>query len=136
MDSFSPSRSQLSAHDEARIRRYGLKALRGDQLCQAASHRASQKRSISMLAFSVSPKLVITICLVAVLLSAGGFILHKNQQSALAKAKVVEYMKAKEAVRVKSLEADECRRKKAQEKAHLIGTITYDELYDNGACDR
>jgi hypothetical protein len=36
----------------------------------------------------------------------------------------------------RAAKADACRRAKAEQKADLIGKVTYDELYDNDECDR
>lgn len=85
---------------------------------------------------SLSRKQLIAIGLAAVLVSSVA-IGAARAYTSYAEAKQREVVKQQEVqLRAKSAAADACRREKAKQKAELIGKVTYNELYDYGACDK
>lgn len=120
-----------------RRRRIGRKALQADRLSRAlhADKREGTKHAAWRLP-SMRPKTVALICLVAVVvgtLGIGGTQFYLAQVAATQKAAAAKQQAEQKA---KSIAADACRRKKAEQKADQIGKVTYDELYDHGECDR
>ena len=119
-----------------RFQRIGRKALQADRLSRALalSNKKSTKRSLRLPTLRKNTILAIGIALVIVLgVSAGGVRYYTAQAEANKKAALLQQQKD---VKEKSSIADACRRKKAEQKADLIGKVTYDELYDYGECDK
>lgn len=72
----------------------------------------------------------------AIILVVGGVLGAQAFMHAQAEAKQKAAAAAANAhARSVQSKAETCRQQKVQEKSAAIGTLTYDQLYDNGACD-
>lgn len=119
-----------------RHRKIGKKVLFADRLSHALRPKKTRRESLKDRLPSLSRKQLITIGLAAVIVSSVAFGAIRAYTS-YAEAKQREVVKQQEVqLKAKSAAADACRREKAQQKAELIGKVTYDELYDYGACDK
>lgn len=119
-----------------RHRRIGRRVLLAHRL-NPASKPAKQNRIAALKSrIKARPK---TSALLAVgflalcVLATGGAHLYSTTTAAAEKAATEKRYAAEKR---DSLAADACRRKKFEEKADLLGKITFDELYDNNECDK
>ena len=82
------------------------------------------------------PKTIALLCLSVALV---GMLSFTGYQFYVAKAEAAQKAAATEKqtkLAKKSIAAEACRRKKAEQKADLIGKVTYDQLYDYDECDK
>ena len=128
--------TRLPDHIVHRNRRLGRKTLQADKLSSVLAKSQPKQNQLSRLLKVPSARTALAITAgVVVLLSVGAvaYSMHSDQvATAEKKAAAIQNVKLK----AKSDAADACRRQKAQEKSELIGKVTYDELYDYGACDK
>lgn len=75
---------------------------------------------------------LMTVGVLALCVLAAGGAHHYSTTTAAAEKAATEKRYALE--KQESLAADACRRKKLEEKADLLGKVTFDELYDNDEC--
>ena len=119
-----------------RHRKIGKKVLFADRLSHAMRPRKSRLESFKDRLPTLSRKQVIVMGVAVVVISSAALGAVRAYTS-YAEAKQREVVKQQEVLlKAKSAAADACRREKAQQKAELIGKVTYDELYDYGACDK
>ena len=120
-----------------RHRKVGRKVLSADRLNRALETK-NKKTMFSWLrrVQSIRPRTIALVCTAILVVSAvtfGGIQVYLGQVADSEKAAAAARRDELEAKRVA---ADACRRKKLEEKADQIGTITYDELYNHGECDK
>jgi hypothetical protein len=121
------------------FRRIGRKALSSGRTLVLLEARASSTKPTakkpSILSWYTFKKWHLAIPVAIFLVVAGGYgagaYMHSQE---IAKKKAAA---AAENVRARSVlqKSEACRQQKMKEKAASIGTLTYDQLYDNGACD-
>ena len=118
-----------------RYRRIGRKVLLADRLSRALGSGVAKKSPFSRLKALPRWKMVAISC--TALVTVGIVCVVGMQLNA---AQVADSQKAateqQKNIEVKSAASAACRSKKAEEKADLIGKVTYDELYDYGTCDK
>lgn len=128
--------TRLPDHIALRNRRLGRKTLQADKLSSVLGRSQSKQSPLSTILSALKTRTAVAIIAgIVVLLGVGtvAYSVHRNQlATAERKAAAAQDIKLK----AKSDAADACRRQKAQEKSELIGKVTYDELYDYGACDK
>lgn len=129
MRSTTPPRPQSVRH-----RRIGRRVLLAHRLHPALKPAKQHRLAAAKSRIKARPK---TSALLAVgvlalcALAAGGAHFYSITTAAAEKA-AAEKRYAIE--KQESLAADACRRKKLEEKADLLGKVTFDELYDNNEC--
>lgn len=82
------------------------------------------------------PKLIALLCLMLIIVGAIGIGGAQYFTSRAAAAERAAATVRQDKLAAKSMAAEACRRKKAEQKADLIGKVTYDELYDYDECDK
>lgn len=128
--------TQATHPTSIRHRRIGRKVLQADRLARALGTAKHKKTRNVWRAPSLRPKVIALICVIAIGVGAlgfGGSQFYFAQVDKTQKAAAIEQQSKLEA---KSIAADACRRKKAEQKADQLGKITYDELYDYGECEK
>lgn len=119
-----------------RNRRIGRRVLQADRLSMVLS-TASQKKARTLWRVPhISRKVLIAACVALVCIGIVGGIGMQRYSAQVAAAQKAAAAKQLAELKAKSASADACRREKAEQKADLIGKITFDELYDYGACDK
>ena len=118
-----------------RNRRIGRKVLAADRLAQAVSTSTAKKTHKDWHKTFLRSKLVVTALVCVVAFGILGWIASQAYFAQQASVQKAENQRLADQERAKAVKADECRRAKLEQKADLIGKITYDELYDYGECD-
>jgi len=119
-----------------RHRKIGRKVLLADRLSNALNDSKIDKSTRIWHFIPLRPKLIALLCLMIIIVGAigiGGAQYFNSKAEAAQKAATAE---RQHKLAAKSLAAEACRRKKAEQKADLIGKVTYDELYDYDECDK
>lgn len=127
---------QVTQSNSIRPRRIGRKALQADRLSRILTKHNSSKFDVANKFIRVHRVKLTAVSLAVIIfgiVGSFGIQAYNAQQVAAQKA---EAAKAQDIARQKSISADECRQKKAEEKSELIGKVTYDELYDGNECDK
>ena len=129
-------RTQASREQQIRRRQIGRKVLQADHLNHALN--AGKRRSVvpNWKFLLARPRRTAAAGLVVVLVGAVGFGLMSAYQSQATTAQKAAVIQQQNTIRSKSAAAEVCRRQKAEQKADLIGKVTYDELYDYDECDK
>ncbi len=129
---------QTTPHSKqsVRQRQIGRKVLLADRLSH--SLKATQPTKVKQLLglLQQRPKTIALLCLSVALV---GMLSFTGYQFYVAKAEAAQKAAATEKqtkLAKKSIAAEACRRKKAEQKADLIGKVTYDQLYDYDECDK
>ena len=129
----TPSRSVILS--PSRTRRIGRKVLQADRIARLLKKpEAAPKRTWPLPA--LKPKtyaLTGVMLLIVTLIGIGGSRIYLVQVAA---AQKIEIEKQQKIAEFNSKEADACRRKKTEEKAELVGKVTFDELYDYNECTK
>ena len=129
--------THTSERTSVRHRKIGRRVIRADHLNRALETK-NKKTMLSWLRHvpSIRPRTIALTGMAILVVTAatfGGLQIYLGQVAASEKAATAERQDELEAKRVA---ADACRRQKLEEKADQIGTITYDELYNHGECDK
>lgn len=119
-----------------RRRRIGRKALQADRIARALTATAQKKPRKTWSVPSVRPRLLAVVCAVIIGVSAAGLAASHFYTARAVEAQKAAAVAEQKMLKAKSVAADACRRKKAEQKADQLGKITYDELYDHGECDK
>jgi len=117
-------------------RRIGRKALLADRLSHAVGNKKDDDLSAKIKRLLSNPKkaaLVGSAIVIVVSLALTGTKLVNDQ---VATAQSIQAATTQRVLKQKSEAADACRRQKFEQKAELVGKVTYDEMYDGNACDR
>jgi hypothetical protein len=120
----------------ARRRQIGRKVLLAERVSKLLEADKRAQTKPSRLRFRLNKKLAVVTGVILVVALVGGAAGYQQYARKVSAAKFADMVKQQKALKAKSEAADECRQKKAEQKAHLIGKITYDELYDYGECDK
>lgn len=129
---FSPQSSDTAN----RYRQIGRKALRAERIARSINSSMQAKPKRSWRLPHLTPKVIALLCALVVIVGVAGFAVQRYYHHQALMAQIKADIKRQGELRAKSMAADACRRKKAEQKADLIGKITYDELYDYGECDK
>ena len=123
---------QTQRTTQTRRRQIGRKVLQADRLSQALS--STPKRSRKNIRFTrfIQPKFAAALSVAVIGFAVIGF----GAVQFYAGQRLAAQDTASKQERAKSISADACRRQKAEQKADLIGKVTYDELYDGDECDK
>lgn len=119
-----------------RHRQIGRKVLLADRLSHALGSTESKKANHLLGFLKRRPK---TIALTCAVVACAGILGLTTVQFYTTKAEAAQKAAATEKqakLAKKSIAAEACRRKKAEQKADLIGKVTYDQLYDYDECDK
>lgn len=119
-----------------RHRKIGRKVLLADRLSKALDDSASKNSMSKLRIIPIRPKFIALLCIMIIIVGAIGIGGAQYFTSKAASAQKAADAARQEKKAAKSLAAEACRRKKAEQKADLIGKVTYDELYDYDACDK
>jgi hypothetical protein len=120
----------------ARRRQIGRKVLQAERVSRLLEADKHSQAKSSRLRFRLNKKLAVIVGVILVVASAGGAAGYQHYARKASAAKFADMIERQKALKAKSEAADKCRQEKAEQKAHLIGNITYDELYDYGECDK
>jgi hypothetical protein len=119
-----------------RHRRIGRKVLLADRLARAVAPNTQKRRSNDWRVIFAKPKLAASIVIGVLVVGALGFTgiqAYSAQQAETRQAEATEQFALQ---KEKAAEADACRRAKLEQKADLVGKVTYDELYDGNECNK
>lgn len=117
-----------------RHRRIGRKVLLADRLARSLNRSASPAGRWDWLKRNKRYAVAASIGLFVVVTVGVSVTQFYSNQTAASEKIATEKLEAE--TRQKDIAADACRQKKAQDKADLIGKVTYDELYDGNECDK
>lgn len=127
---------RISKTTSPRNRRIGRKVLAADQLAHALGGSTAKKTRKDWHKTFLQPKLVVPALVCVIVVGILGWIASQAYFAQQASVQKAEDQRLSDQQRAKAVKADACRRAKLEQKADLIGKITYDELYDHGECDK
>jgi hypothetical protein len=119
-----------------RQRQIGRKVLQADRLATVITRTAGNQQKKSWRMPTVRPRIIGAICAALIVIGVTSFIGLQSYMGKVAATQKITAEKQQRVLEAKGIAADACRRKKVEEKAALIGKITYDELYDHNSCDK
>ena len=116
----------IKMNDSNRYKRIGRKALLVRKIDSVIRNDAKPKRRT----FSIfrPSRLLVGSLFAATVLAIALYAGYTHYSSQVAAREQAEF-------KISSERANACRQQKANENAHLIGKVTYDELYDGDSCD-
>lgn len=127
---------QASHPSSLRSLKIGRKALLVDRMSRTLANTGPTKAKRPSPTVLLQPRAIAIVCIVAVVLVALGFACAQYYRTKAAEAHQAAAVDRQKKLIEKSAAADACRRKIAEQKADLIGKVTYDELYNHGECDK
>ena len=125
-----PKQTQLTT--QTRRRQIGRKVLQADRLSHALGSAPERSRRNIRFSRFMRPKFAAALSVMIIAVAVIGF----GAVQLYAGHRLAAQDTASKQERAKSISADACRRQKAEQKADLIGKVTYDELYDGNECDK
>jgi len=119
-----------------RNKRIGRKVLLADRLAYSLSVNTQNKTRMRWRAVLARPKIIAAASLGILVLGTLGFIGVGFYSAQLADIRETEAARQLSLDKEEAAKADACRRAKLEQKADLVGKVTYDELYDGDECDK
>lgn len=119
-----------------RHRRIGRKVLLADRLARAVAPNTQKRRNKDWRVIFAKPKLAASIVIGVLVVGALTFTGMQAYSAQQAEARQAEATEKFALQKEKAAEADACRRAKIEQKADLVGKVTYDELYDGNECNK
>lgn len=128
--------SSITQQKRLSNRQIGRKVLLADRLHHALNANSRTKSRFPWRLPALRPKFIALACIVVVAIGTSGFMATQFYLSKVAAEQKAAAAKQQNEQKAKSIAAEACRQKKAEQKASLIGKVTYDELYDHDACNK